>query len=89
MFGSYDENLRFLESLLNVRIATQGTDLLVDGEPASQATVERLVGQLTLEREALKKASQWLSRPSGAKRRLFRLESLTGNSRTVNPGTSM
>ncbi len=47
LFGSYDENLRFLESLLNVRIATQGHDLLVEGEAAGQATVERLVGQLS------------------------------------------
>jgi len=47
LFGSYDENLRFLESLLNVRIATQGHDLLVEGEPSSQAAVERLVGQLS------------------------------------------
>ncbi len=46
LFGSYDENLRFLESLLNVRISTQGSDLLVDGDPTSLATVERLVGQL-------------------------------------------
>lgn len=33
---------------------------------AQIADLERLVGQLTLEREALKKASQWLNRPSGA-----------------------
>ena len=46
MFGSYDENLRFLESLLNVRISTQGHDLLVDGEPSGVLTVERLVDQL-------------------------------------------
>jgi phosphate starvation-inducible PhoH-like protein len=46
LFGSYDENLRFLESLLNVRISTQGHDLLVEGEPSSLSTVEHLVGQL-------------------------------------------
>ncbi len=46
LFGSYDENLRFLESLLNVRISTQGHDLLVEGEPSSLSTVERLVGEL-------------------------------------------
>jgi phosphate starvation-inducible PhoH-like protein len=48
LFGSYDENLRFLESLLNVRICTQGHDLLVEGEPSSLSTVERLVGQLSV-----------------------------------------
>jgi len=52
VFGSYDENLRFLESLLNVRINTQGHDLLVDGEPADVAKVERIVVELaTLLRE--------------------------------------
>jgi len=47
LFGSYDENLRFLESFLNVTIRTQGQDLLVDGEPASIAKVERIVSELT------------------------------------------
>jgi phosphate starvation-inducible PhoH-like protein len=52
VFGSYDENLRFLESLLNVHINTQGHDLLVDGEPADVAKVERIVVELaTLLRE--------------------------------------
>ena len=32
LFGSYDENLKHLESLFNVRIRTQGHDLLVEGE---------------------------------------------------------
>jgi phosphate starvation-inducible PhoH-like protein len=43
LFGAYDENLRFLESLLNVTIRTQGQDLLVDGEAASAEKVERVV----------------------------------------------
>src|SRR5512140_3987586 len=52
LFGSYDENLRFLESLLNLRIATQGNDLLVEGEPADVSRMERIVGGLgTLIRE--------------------------------------
>jgi phosphate starvation-inducible PhoH-like protein len=47
LFGSYDENLRFLESLLNLRIATQGHDLLVDGEAADVSRMERIVGGLS------------------------------------------
>jgi phosphate starvation-inducible PhoH-like protein len=46
LFGSYDDNLRFLESLLNVSISTQGHDLLVEGEPTNVAKVERVVTQL-------------------------------------------
>jgi phosphate starvation-inducible protein PhoH and related proteins len=46
LFGSYDENLRFLESLLNVSIRTQGQDLLVDGDPADAEKIERIVSGL-------------------------------------------
>jgi phosphate starvation-inducible PhoH-like protein len=47
LFGSYDENLRQLESTFGVRISTQGHDLLVDGAPADEARVERTVNKLT------------------------------------------
>ena len=43
LVGSYDENLRFLETLLGVTIATQGHDLIVDGDEAGVSRVERLV----------------------------------------------
>jgi phosphate starvation-inducible PhoH-like protein len=46
LFGSYDENLRFLETLLNVRIRTQGQDLLVEGDGAGAEAVERIVLKL-------------------------------------------
>jgi phosphate starvation-inducible PhoH-like protein len=46
LFGALDENLRHLESLLNVRIRTQGHDLMVEGEADSTARVARLIDQL-------------------------------------------
>src|SRR5919107_5888209 len=46
LFGALDENLRQLESLLNVRIRTQGHDLMVEGDANSTARVARLVEQL-------------------------------------------
>src|SRR5437667_2932161 len=46
-FGSYDENLKHLESLFNVRIRTQGHELLVDGESPGLEKVDRVVGQLS------------------------------------------
>jgi phosphate starvation-inducible protein PhoH and related proteins len=46
LFGAYDVNLRQLEDLLNVRIRTQGHELLVEGMPADTAKVARLVEQL-------------------------------------------
>jgi phosphate starvation-inducible PhoH-like protein len=46
LFGSYDENLKYLESLFHVRVRTQGHDLLVEGDPPGPGQVERVVGQL-------------------------------------------
>jgi phosphate starvation-inducible PhoH-like protein len=45
-FGSRDENLKYLESLLGVRLRTQGHELLVEGTPAEVSKVERLISQL-------------------------------------------
>ncbi len=47
LFGSYDENLKHLESLFNVRIRTQGHDLLVDGDSPGLEKVDRVLGQLS------------------------------------------
>src|SRR6476619_542024 len=47
LFGSYDENLKHLESLFNVRIRTQGHDLIVEGETPDLDKVDRVVGQLS------------------------------------------
>lgn len=46
LFGSRDENLKYLESLLGVRLRTQGHELLVEGAPAEISKVEHLVNQL-------------------------------------------
>jgi phosphate starvation-inducible protein PhoH and related proteins len=55
LFGSYDENLKHLELLFNVRIRTQGHDLLVEGDSANLDKVDRVVGQLSsLMRDGLK-----------------------------------
>src|SRR5881394_2647376 len=47
LFGSYDENLKHLESLFDVRIRTQGHDLIVDGDAPGPDRVDRVVGQLS------------------------------------------
>jgi phosphate starvation-inducible PhoH-like protein len=47
LFGAYDDNLRQLESLLNVRIRTQGHELMVEGDAGNTAKVARLVEQLS------------------------------------------
>jgi phosphate starvation-inducible PhoH-like protein len=58
LFGSFDENLRFLESFLNVHIRTQGQALLVDGDEASTEKVERVISALaSLVREGYRLAN--------------------------------
>src|SRR5438552_18836715 len=47
LFGSYDENLKHLEALFNVRIRTQDHDLLVEGDSPSLDKIDRVVGQLS------------------------------------------
>ncbi len=55
LFGSYDENLKHLESLFNVRIRTHGHDLLVEGDTPALDKIDRVVGQLSgLMREGYK-----------------------------------
>jgi phosphate starvation-inducible PhoH-like protein len=43
LFGVHDQNIKHLESLLDVRIDTRGQDLSVDGAPADVAVVERII----------------------------------------------
>ncbi len=73
LFGAYDDNLRQLESLLNVRIRTQGHDLVVEGEAANTARVARLVEQLgglmteghTISDKDVKTAAQLIAEDAG------------------------
>jgi phosphate starvation-inducible PhoH-like protein len=43
LFGVHDQNIKYLESLLDVRINARGQDLSVDGDPKDVGTVERIL----------------------------------------------
>ncbi len=43
LFGVHDQNIKYLESLLDVRINARGQDLTVDGDQQDVATVERIL----------------------------------------------
>src|SRR5947207_3283801 len=47
LYGPYDENLKHLESLFNVRIRTNGHEVIVEGEPGDVARTENLLEQLS------------------------------------------
>jgi phosphate starvation-inducible protein PhoH and related proteins len=46
LFGSFDENLRSLESALGVGLRTSGHDIVIEGNADSVARAERALGQL-------------------------------------------
>ena len=43
LFGPLDENIRFLENLFNVTIQTRDSSLIIDGEEANVAALERIL----------------------------------------------
>jgi phosphate starvation-inducible PhoH-like protein len=47
LFGPYDENLKHFESVFNVRIRTQGNELVVLGDSGGADRVELVVNQLS------------------------------------------
>ncbi|MCI0337451.1 MAG: PhoH family protein [Acidobacteria bacterium] len=49
LFGPYDQNIKYLESLLSVRVGGRGGELIVEGDEADVAIIERILkdyGQL-------------------------------------------
>lgn len=43
LFGPYDENIKYIESLLDVTITVRGNDLMLDGTDQDIRTVERIL----------------------------------------------
>ena len=46
LFGSYDENLKHLETLFGVRIRSNGHNLTLEGDPGDVARAEKVLDQL-------------------------------------------
>jgi phosphate starvation-inducible PhoH-like protein len=46
IYGAHDANLKHIESLLNVNIRTQGSELTVEGKPSSEERAQRIFEQL-------------------------------------------
>ena len=45
LFGVQDQNIKYLESLLDVSIGARGNELLIDGDPKDIETVERILAE--------------------------------------------
>ena len=52
LFGSHDANLKHIESILDVRLSTQGAQLIVEGGKGDEARVATIFEQLQQLREA-------------------------------------
>lgn len=47
LFGVQDQNLKYLETLLDIRLGARGNELVIDGEPENIETVKRILDDFT------------------------------------------
>jgi phosphate starvation-inducible protein PhoH and related proteins len=94
LFGNHDENLRFLESNLKVRIKSQGNELLVEGEGQGEETVAQVFEQLaalmkdgySVSAGDVRLAAQLLAQDGGVRLRDYLMKSaLRGGKKIVVP----
>ena len=46
LYGARDSNLKYIESLLNIAIRTQGSELTVEGDPKAEQRAQLIFDQL-------------------------------------------
>ncbi len=94
LFGNHDENLRFLEESLKVRIKNEAQALLVEGDPRGEAVVAQIFEQLAaLTKEGysvsagdVRLAAQLLVQDGGTRLRDYLLKSaVRGGKKVVVP----
>jgi phosphate starvation-inducible PhoH-like protein len=91
LFGTHDENLRFLEEAFKVRIRSQGSELLVEGDEKGEslaASVFEQLGQLMKDGYAVSSADvrlagQLLARDGQARLRDYLLKSAVRSGKKV------
>ncbi len=94
LFGTHDENLRFLEQTLKVRIKSDGGELVVEGAPDGEDKVAQVFGQLgDLMKEGyavasgdVRLAAQLLQQDGAVRLREYLMQSaVRGGKKTVVP----
>jgi phosphate starvation-inducible PhoH-like protein len=94
LFGTHDENLRFLEEQLKVRIKTHGTELLVEGEAEGEEKAAQVFGQLgdlmkdgySVASGDVRLAAQLISQDGGVRLKDYLMQSaVRGGKKTVVP----
>jgi phosphate starvation-inducible PhoH-like protein len=94
LFGTQDENLRFLEDNLKVRIKSAGGELLVEGAEQGEETVAQIFGQLgslmkdgySVSSGDVRLAAQLLTQDEGVRLRDYLMKSaVRGGKKVVVP----
>jgi phosphate starvation-inducible PhoH-like protein len=94
LFGNHDENLRFLEGTLGVRIRNEGQALLVEGDVAGEEVVAQVFEQLaglmkdgySVSAGDVRLAAQLLTQDGGTRIRDYLLKAaVRGGKKTVVP----
>jgi phosphate starvation-inducible protein PhoH and related proteins len=94
LFGTHDENLRFLEQTLKVRIKSDGGELMVEGAPEGEEKVVQVFAQLgdlmkdgyAVASGDVRLAAQLLQQDGGVRLREFLMQSaVRGGKKTVVP----
>jgi phosphate starvation-inducible PhoH-like protein len=94
LFGTHDENLRFLEETLRVRIRTEGSELLVEGDERGKQIVGQIFEQLaglmkdgySVSAGDVRLAAQLLGQDAGTRLRDYLLRSaVRGGKKVVVP----
>lgn len=94
LYGTHDENLRFLENALKVRIKNSGSELLVEGEPSGEEVAGQIFEQLgSLMKEGysvasgdVRLAAQLLSQDAGTRLRDYLMRAaVRGGKKVVVP----
>jgi phosphate starvation-inducible protein PhoH and related proteins len=94
LFGTHDENLRFLEQTLKVRIKSDGGELVVEGAPDGEEKVAQVFGQLgdlmkdgyAVASGDVRLAAQLLQQDGGTRLREYLMQSaVRGGKKTVVP----
>jgi phosphate starvation-inducible PhoH-like protein len=94
LFGTHDENLRFLEQQLKVRIKSHGAELVVEGETEGEEKAAQVFGQLgdlmkdgySVAAGDVRLAAQLLQQDGGVRLKDFLMQSaVRGGKKTVVP----
>jgi phosphate starvation-inducible PhoH-like protein len=94
LFGTHDENLRYLEEQLKVRIKSHGAELLVEGEAEGEEKAAQVFGQLgdlmkdgySVAAGDVRLAAQLLQQDGGVRLKDFLMQSaVRGGKKTVVP----